>query len=238
MTTAHSPYARVLFVGSDLAQGSFAEVFQARLTSLRGAEALADVVDTAEGYEGLWQQVARSPRPLLVVDMEPQSSSPHIDWLRDALAKLDQPENIFVACAVGRAEALPVEAACALVDQPEFHLSCLGAKPIPGSHAWSTIPPHQHRVLLCNGPRCSRRGAVGLGKTLRAKLKEAGKLECEDGVHITRTQCQFPCDQGPTLTVYPSGDWYRVRNDEEMIRLVDELFVACRDVPDLKIHNG
>lgn len=238
MATAETPYARVLFVGPDLAQGSFAELFQARLISLRGADALADVIDTGEGYATLWQQVAQSARPLLVIDLEPQSSSPHVDWLRDALAKLDQPEGIFVGSAVGRAEAMPVEAACALIDQPELHLPCLGAKPIPGSHAWSTIPPHQYRVLLCNGPRCSRRGAVGLGKTLRAQLKAAGRLECEGGVHITRTQCQFPCDQGPTLTVYPSGDWYRVRDDEEMIRLVDELFVAGRDVPDMKIRNG
>ena len=92
-------------------------------------------------------------------------------------------------------------------------------------------------MLLCNGPRCTRRGALPLWKGLREKLKAAGKLECEGGVHITRTQCQFPCDQGPTLSVYPAGKWYRVRNEAEVTRLVDELFVGGREVPELLMPN-
>ena len=52
-----------------------------------------------------------------------------------------------------------------------------------------------------------------------------------------RTQCQFPCDQGPTLSVYPAGKWYRVRNEAEVTRLVDELFVGGREVPELLMPN-
>lgn len=233
MTTADSPYARVLFVGPDLSEGSFAEVFRARLAALRDEQALRDVIDTGSGYETLWNAVSESGRPLLVIDLEPQSSSAHLDWLRSELVQLEGAEQIFVASAIGTAEALPVEAACALIDRPELHLPCTDVAPLPDVHAWSKIPLHEHRVLLCNGPRCTRRGALPLWKGLREKLKAAGKLECAGGVHITRTQCQFPCDQGPTLSVYPAGKWYRVRNEAEVTRLVDELFVAGREVPEM-----
>jgi (2Fe-2S) ferredoxin len=233
MNTAVSPYARVLFVGPDLSEGSFAEVFRTRLADLRGEQALRDVIDSGPGYGPLWQQVRDSGRPLLVIDLEPQSSSAHLDWLRSELMQLDDSERIFVASAIGTAEALPVEAACALIERPELHLPCTDVAPIPAVHTWSKIPLHEHRVLLCNGPRCTRRGALPLWKSLREKLKAAGKLECEGGVHITRTQCQFPCDQGPTLSVYPAGKWYRVCNEAEVSRLVDQLFVAEREVPEL-----
>ena len=112
-------------------------------------------------------------------------------------------------------------------------MACAGVPALPESHAWSCIPPHARRLLLCNGPRCTRRGALPLWKLLREELKAVGRLETEDGVHITRTQCQFPCDQGPTLSVYPSGEWYRIRDAAEVRRLVQERFVEERAVPEL-----
>jgi (2Fe-2S) ferredoxin len=104
---------------------------------------------------------------------------------------------------------------------------------LPERHAWSQIPPHHYRVLLCNGPRCTRRGALPLWKSLREQLKAAGKLECAGGVHITRTQCQFPCDQGPSLSVYPAGSWYQIRSEADVRQLVQEQFVEGREVPEL-----
>lgn len=238
MTTPVLPYARILFVGPDLATGSFAELFRRRLAELRGEAALADIVDTSVGYAPLWQRVTEGERPLLVIDLEPQSSSQHLDWLRSELGQQSNPEQLFVASAMGQAEGLPVEAACALIARPELHLGCVGVAELPERHAWSQIPPHAQRLLLCNGPRCTRRGALDLWKTLRQRLKAAGKLECEGGVHITRSQCQFPCDLGPTASLYPAGEWFRVRDEAELIRLVDERLVAGRAVPELRIDQG
>ena len=175
---------------------------------------------------------------MLVIDLEPQSSSPHLDWLRSELGQQANPDQLFVASAIGQAEGLPVEVACALIERPELHLPCVGVAAVPGHHAWSQIPPHAQRLLLCNGPRCTRRGALDLWKTLRQRLKAAGKLECEGGVHITRTQCQFPCDLGPTASLYPAGEWFRVRDEAELIRLVDERLVAGRAVPELRIDQS
>jgi (2Fe-2S) ferredoxin len=238
MTTPVYPYARILFVGPDLTEGSFAELLRCRLVELRGEAALADIVDTRAGYAPLWQRVAEGERPLLVIDLEPQSSSPHLDWLRSELGQQANPEQLFVASAIGQAEGLPVEAACALIERPELHLACVGVAAVTGHHAWSQIPPHAQRLLLCNGPRCTRRGALDLWKTLRQRLKAAGKLECEGGVHITRTQCQFPCDLGPTASLYPQGEWFGIRDEAAVIRLVDERLVAVRPVPELRIDQG
>ncbi|MFC5697690.1 ferredoxin [Pseudomonas sp. GCM10022186] len=231
-----SPYVRVLFAGPDLTEGSFAELFRHQLTALRGAAALADIVDTSAGYDSLWREVAASPRPLLVIDLEPQSSSQHLDWLRSELGKLESPEQLFAASLLGQYDAGPAGAACALVERRELHLACVDVPELPEHHSWSCIPPHARRLLLCNGPRCTRRGALPLWKKLRETLKAAGKLECEGGVHITRTQCQFPCDEGPTASLYPEGEWYRIRDEEEVLRWVQERIVEGRQVPEMLIR--
>lgn len=232
-----TPYAQVLFAGPDLLQGSFAELFRRRLVELRGEAALAEIVDTSVGYDGLWQRVKEGSGTLLVIDLEAQSSSQHVDWLRSELAGVTDPARVCVTSLFGQLDADAAGAACALVERPELHLSCIDVAALPGSHAWSKIPVHKYRVLLCNGPRCTRRGALPLWKMLREKVKAAGRLECEGGVHITRTQCQFPCDQGPTVSVYPPGHWYQVRSEADVVRLVDEQLVAGRPVPELMMQR-
>ncbi|WP_252273938.1 (2Fe-2S) ferredoxin domain-containing protein [Pseudomonas subflava] len=228
-------YARVLFAGPDLDHGSLAELTRRQLTEQFGATVLGDLFDTDVGYDALWEQVrdclSSEALPLLVVDLDPLGGSPQLDWLRGELQALagERADRLFV-CA-GNAEE--VAALAELIQQPDKHLGCVDVPQLPESHSWSCIPPHRYRVLLCNGPRCTRRGALPLWKLLREELKAAGRLETEDGVHITRTQCQFPCDQGPTLSVYPSGEWYRIRDAAEVKRLVQERFVEERAVPEL-----
>ena len=228
-------YARVLFAGPDLSHGSFAELTRRQFTEQFGAAVLDDLLDSNAGYDEVWARVREclsdAELPLLLVDLDPQGSSQQLDWLRGELQALagERADQLFV-CA-GNAE--DVTALAALIQQPEKHLGCVEVPQLPESHSWSCIPPHRYRVLLCNGPRCTRRGALPLWKLLREELKAAGRLETEDGVHITRTQCQFPCDQGPTLSVYPSGEWYRIRDAAEVKRLVQVRFVEERAVPEL-----
>lgn len=232
-------YARVLFAGPDLNHGSFAELTRRQFGEQFGAAVLSDLFETRTGYDALWTQVREclsgEELPLLVVDLDPLGSSQQLDWLRGELQALggEHADRLFV-CA-GNAE--DAAALAELIRQPEKHLGCVDVPQLPPSHAWSCIPPHRYRVLLCNGPRCTRRGALPLWKLLREELKAAGKLETADGVHITRTQCQFPCDQGPTLSVYPSGEWYRIRDAAEVRRLVQERFVEERTVPELIMRS-
>lgn len=233
-------YARVLFAGPDLNQGSFAELLRRQLVERLGAAVLDALCDTGAGHDALWARLRScleaGELPLLLVDLDPLGGSQQLDWLRDRLKSLagTQAERVFV-CS-GDAEDVP--ALAALIQQPERHLDCLQVPQLPAAHAWSCIPPHHYRVLLCNGPRCTRRGALPLWKMLREQLKAAGKLECAGGVHLTRTQCQFPCDQGPTLSVYPSGAWYRVSSEADVRRLVQEQFVEGREVAELIMHQA
>ena len=152
--------------------------------------------------------------------------------MRRAVSLPLSPDQLFVAAA-RQGEQLDISAALALINQPELHLGCTAVPELPSAHAWSCIPEHRYRVLLCNGPRCTRRGALPLWKSLREQLKAAGKLECAGGVHITRTQCQFPCDQGPTLSVYPPGAWYQVRNQADLERIVEQQLLGGQPVPEL-----
>lgn len=66
----------------------------------------------------------------------------------------------------------------------------------------------------------------------------AGRPDTADGVHITRTHCQFPCDQGPTLSVYPPGAWYQIRNEADMQRLVQVQFIEGRAVAELIMRQS
>lgn len=236
-----SPYARVLLAGPDLQRGSYAELFQRQLIALRGAEALTDIVDTNESYAGLWQQVraciSAGQLPLLLIDLDPNSSSPYLDWLRSELQGIGGEQAVTDQLFVARGNSEALETIATLIEQTDKHLGCVDVPALPDAHAWSCIPPHSQRVLLCNGPRCTRRGALPLWKSLREQLKAAGKLECEGGVHITRTQCQFPCDQGPTLSLYPAGTWYQVRNEDDVRRLVQEQFVEGREVAELVMRR-
>lgn len=231
------PYARVLFAGSGVSQGVFAELLRQRLSDVPGVVVPDDLVDIGEGYELLWAEARASAQPLLLVDLEPQGGGGHVDWLRSQLAECGDPEQMFVVSLFDQPDASLLDALPSLLQRRELHLACVGVPKLPSHHAWSEIPAHEQRLLLCNGPRCSRRGALGLWKTLRLRLKAAGRLQCEGGVHITRTQCQFPCDLGPVASLYPADEWFRVRDETEVVRLVDERLVAGQPVPELRIDQ-
>lgn len=102
---------------------------------------------------------------------------------------------------------------------------------------WSRIPDHAHHVLLCTGPRCTQRGALQLWKTLRRRLLEHQRIEVPGGVLLTRTHCQFPCNLGPVLTVYPQRCWYGVHSKADAVRLVDVHLVGGEVLEELLIRE-
>ncbi|MFJ9990335.1 (2Fe-2S) ferredoxin domain-containing protein [Pseudomonas putida] len=224
----------VLFVGPDLAEGSSSHAFRQQLQALRGPEVLDDLIDTATGFDGLWQRVsafvAEHPGKLLLIDLDPGADSAYLDWLRAELQAL-APEaagRVFVSAALLGRHVLSAQKACALIEQTDEHLPCEGAGEIPAKPGWSSIPPHRHQLFLCIGARCVRRGALPLWKRLRQRLAAANAIETEDGVLITRTYCQYPCNRGPIATVHPAGHWYRVASEADVDRLADEQLLEHR----------
>ena len=72
--------------------------------------------------------------------------------------------------------------------------------------AWSEVPAHQHHVLWCTGPRCAAAGAVALWPVLTGAINDTPDLKkC---VRPLQTSCQYPCNHGPLMIVYPEGVWY------------------------------
>lgn len=102
---------------------------------------------------------------------------------------------------------------------------------------WSRIPEHARHVLLCTGPRCTQRGALQLWKILRRRLLEHQRIEVPGGVLLTRTHCQFPCNLGPVLTVYPERCWYGIHSKADAVRLVDMHLVGGEVVEELLIRE-
>ncbi|MDR0215355.1 MAG: cobalamin biosynthesis protein CbiX [Comamonas sp.] len=71
---------------------------------------------------------------------------------------------------------------------------------------WSLVPEHQHHVLWCVGPRCAAKGALQLWPTLTRAIRETPGLK--NRIQPLQTGCQYPCNHGPLMIVYPDGVWY------------------------------
>ena len=54
---------------------------------------------------------------------------------------------------------------------------------------------------------------------------------------LLASERQFPCDMGPTASLYPQGEWYGIKDEAAVIRLVDERLVAGRALPELRIDG-
>ncbi|MEX8193680.1 (2Fe-2S) ferredoxin domain-containing protein [Comamonas guangdongensis] len=71
---------------------------------------------------------------------------------------------------------------------------------------WSLVPEHQHHVLWCVGPRCAAKGALQLWPALTRAIRETPALR--NCLQPLQTGCQYPCNHGPLMIVYPDGVWY------------------------------
>lgn len=238
MTPLDAPQQVLLAGPLHPAQG---DALQAQLAG-PGDQVLA--VDTTDGFDALWrlaaEHLARRER-LLVVDLEPTSDGAYLDWLRAELQALARAAGVEPAAgprvtlaALGR-RGLDARAIRQALDDPGQQVDCLEVKPAASQPDWSLPPPHRRHVFLCTGPRCVRRGALSLWKVLRRRLVEHDLVETPGGVLLTRTGCQFPCNRGPLLTVYPDRSWYGVQDPQQVLRVVDEHLLHDRPVAALRL---
>lgn len=201
-------------------------------------------IDTSENFDALWLRVRAQladATPLLLVDLEPSADGAYLDWLRAEVATLAQefpqaPVPGITSSALGR-RGLDVAAVLAAIDDPAQQLECRGVGAVPSQPDWSAPPPHRHHLFLCAGPRCVRRGALPLWKTLRRELIRHDLYENGEGALLTRTGCQFPCNRGPVLTVYPERVWYGLRSDEQVRRVVQEHLRDGVPVAELRVDD-
>lgn len=103
---------------------------------------------------------------------------------------------------------------------------------------WSVIPPHRYQVLFCRGPRCASVGAGELSAYLAQKLKVVGLNDKPQGVLVVQTGCQYPCNLGPVMIVYPDGVWYSGLTKTAIDRIVAEHFCQGQIVAEYARYPG
>jgi (2Fe-2S) ferredoxin len=72
--------------------------------------------------------------------------------------------------------------------------------------AWSHPPPQDRHLLFCMGPRCVARGAALLWARLVDRLRSQPALKQQ--FMPLQTGCQYPCNLGPMMIVYPESTWF------------------------------
>jgi (2Fe-2S) ferredoxin len=75
-------------------------------------------------------------------------------------------------------------------------------------------------VLLCNGASCTKKGSEEVTNAIRQDIKDQGLLK---KIHTTKTLCNGRCKEGPTVIVYPDGDWYKEMTPEKGLQLIEKL---------------
>jgi (2Fe-2S) ferredoxin len=103
---------------------------------------------------------------------------------------------------------------------------------------WSVIPPHRYHVLFCRGPRCTAVGAGELSAYLAQKLKEANLNDKPHGVLMVETGCQYPCNLGPVMIVYPDGIWYSGLTPAAIDQIVEKHFCEGQVVAEYARYPG
>jgi len=103
-----------------------------------------------------------------------------------------------------------------------------GSEPGLTSAAWEDVPRHRDQVLVCRGPRCTALGSDASAEALVLALMSHGLGD--DDVLVTHTQCQFPCNQAPVLSVQPDDVWYGGVDPHVARTIVAEHLVGRRPV--------
>lgn len=100
---------------------------------------------------------------------------------------------------------------------------------------WSGVPEHRHHVLWCVGPRCAARGSVQLWPRLAQAVHDTPGLKKQ--VMPLQTQCQYPCNHGPLMIVYPDGVWYGPLAEADIGRVLAEHVLHGRVDAQLRVHG-
>ncbi len=100
---------------------------------------------------------------------------------------------------------------------------------------WSMVPEHQHHVLWCTGPRCAAKGAVQLWPELARTVRESAGLKKK--VMLLQTSCQYPCNHGPLMIVYPGGQWYGPMESSNIASVLSQHVLHGEVSEDFRVHG-
>lgn len=201
----------------------------------RAAPSLNDALDTC----------ANAPRIIVLPVFVP--ADPALErWLRKVAMRwrharpADAPQSVIhFAPALGSLPDAAHAATAALREHAagEDVAATVGARWAHDPVAWSEVPAHRRHLLLCTGPRCTALGAGTLWLHLDQRLREHHLLRSEDGVMALQTGCQYPCNLGPLLIVYPEGVWYGRLDATALDRVVSDHLLGGHVVASCVVHG-
>lgn len=89
------------------------------------------------------------------------------------------------------------------------------------------------RVLVCQGPRCSRRDSAAVRAALQAQLARAGLAQ---RIRLLKNvgSCLGLCKHGPNMMIYPGGTWYAGCQPADVPEVVDKHLVKGEPIERLK----
>jgi (2Fe-2S) ferredoxin len=105
------------------------------------------------------------------------------------------------------------------------------------------MPSWKYHLFVCNNKRppghpkgsCGERGCNDL---LLALGEEIERQELFEAVKVNTSSCLGPCQQGPTLVVYPEGVWYGGLRPADVQELVTSHFVNGVPVERLMLREA
>jgi len=85
-------------------------------------------------------------------------------------------------------------------------------------------PNFKHHVFICQNQRpeghplgcCLSKGSDKILNYMKARVKELGLKS----IRINKAGCLGACKHGPTVVVYPQGDWYTVQSVQEAEKII------------------
>lgn len=104
------------------------------------------------------------------------------------------------------------------------------------------MPAWKHHLFICTNQRppghpkgsCGERGCQ---RILLALQEEIDRQELFETVKLNTTNCLGPCQQGPSIVVYPEGVWYGRVTEKDVQELVISHLVNGVPVERLRLQE-
>jgi (2Fe-2S) ferredoxin len=89
------------------------------------------------------------------------------------------------------------------------------------------LPGYTRHLFICGHerqegsarPHCQGRGSLDILSKLKMLTREAGI----NNVRVQKSGCLDYCEQGISCVVYPEGVWYSLKDDTNLLDLVEHL---------------
>ncbi|MBF0159251.1 MAG: (2Fe-2S) ferredoxin domain-containing protein [Magnetococcales bacterium] len=99
----------------------------------------------------------------------------------------------------------------------------------------------KYHVFVCMNQRpdghpkgsCRTSGSASVIEAFSTEIEKRGGF---DQIQLTGTFCMGPCNQGPTVVVYPDGVWYGRVTARDVVDICDQHFDQGKPVERLMLN--